>query len=39
MRSASGRRATLPCSGLAVLRKEEWNVLVELIQSGELSKL
>ena len=24
---------------LAVLRKEEWNVLVELIRSGELSKL
>ena len=24
---------------LAVLRKEEWNVLVDLIQSGELSKL
>ncbi len=24
---------------LAVLRKEEWNVLVELIQSGRLSKL
>ena len=24
----------MPCSGLAVLRKEEWNVLVELIQSG-----
>jgi hypothetical protein len=24
---------------LAVLRREEWNVLVDLIQSGELSKL
>ena len=24
---------------LAVLRKEEWNLLVDLIQSGELSKL
>ena len=24
---------------LAVLKKDEWNVLVELIQSGQLSKL
>ena len=24
---------------LAVLRKEEWNVFVELIQSGQLAKL
>ena len=24
---------------LAVLKKDEWNVLVELIQSGRLSKL
>lgn len=24
---------------LAVLRKEEWNVLVDLIQSGQLAKL
>jgi hypothetical protein len=24
---------------LAVLKKEEWNVLVELVQSGQLSKL
>lgn len=24
---------------LAVLKREEWNVLVELIQSGQLSKL
>ena len=24
---------------LAVLRKDEWNVLVELIQSGQLAKI
>ena len=24
---------------LAVLRKDEWNVLVDLIQSGQLSKI
>jgi hypothetical protein len=24
---------------LAILRKDEWNVLVDLIQSGQLSKL
>jgi hypothetical protein len=26
-------------SNLAVLRKDEWNVLVDLIQSGQLSKV
>ena len=26
-------------ANIAVLKKEEWNVLVELIQSGQLSKI
>jgi len=38
-RDHRGRGADRGGGNLAVLKKDEWNVLVDLIQSGQLSKV